>query len=709
MKEITAALANHFNGALTTLANAWKVTRRDGTVLGFTDHDRNQTIEGINYIASSGYFRSAIANSATTAVDNLEVQGFLDDEMISEDDLRNGLYDFAEVEIFAYNWADLSMGICRLRYGYFGEVKLRPSGLFVVELRGLLQLFSRTVGETIGPDCRADLGDERCKVSLIPRRRASGQTYALNDRVLIPDNSDVRAVNLQLQNNSFEWYTTTSYFDIWSSSGAVITNFYDPPKEDVTYYVRPIAPTGSVTRICKPVVYGVNDEDFGISWYARCEEEGWQVGALIEFLNVGGLLGTVITVLNTEEVPYQDVPFDGEWNLMSGSVNDDQVDDTYNAARITVRFRRNPHTDYDHLEGEIAKVHIAKISFYDFEDPYMHMTIPDPATRPMQVWTNNFILNLGLTHAGNINIQPIHGNAMFTRDVWAQGNSGQDVVLADIGADLALVDDSSYILDMEYLIGASEWGYTGGIVAIFKDGSDNTIGEASTGQLDLKPFGVLFTRELSAEVPPLTRKIRIELFSGLSEERDGDGSSPKVFFDYINGDLIHIDSNANDNLIQYGGVEYKATKAGTAALTQPAVTHTLGEVIIDGGVTWQAVAPEFTFMGEITAVDDNKEFYIDSIDAPDDWFKWGVLTFLSGSNQRRGVEVLSWNNTTKKMTIMLPALRPISIGDLIRVHAGCDKTRRITGCKKFNNILNFRGEPEVPGTDQYFKVGGTGR
>src|SRR5690606_39087585 len=107
----------------------------------------------------------------------------------------------------------------------FGEVKLRPSGLFVVELRGLLQLFSQTVGETISPDCRADLGDHRCKFQLLPNPRADGKNYVTGDRVLISNNGDARSVNLQLKNNSFEWYGNTSYLGIWASVGSEITNY----------------------------------------------------------------------------------------------------------------------------------------------------------------------------------------------------------------------------------------------------------------------------------------------------------------------------------------------------------------------------------------------------------------------------------------------------------------------------------------------------
>jgi uncharacterized phage protein (TIGR02218 family) len=47
----------------------------------------------------------------------------------------------------------------------------------------------------------------------------------------------------------------------------------------------------------------------------------------------------------------------------------------------------------------------------------------------------------------------------------------------------------------------------------------------------------------------------------------------------------------------------------------------------------------------------------------------------------------------------------IAIGDLFAVTMGCD--RRLATCKaRFDNVVNFRGEPYLPGTDEVLKYGG---
>jgi hypothetical protein len=60
VKTISSALAQHLAGEVTTLATCWQITRRDGIVLGFTDHVRDFEVDGITYKAASGYTRTAI-------------------------------------------------------------------------------------------------------------------------------------------------------------------------------------------------------------------------------------------------------------------------------------------------------------------------------------------------------------------------------------------------------------------------------------------------------------------------------------------------------------------------------------------------------------------------------------------------------------------------------------------------------------------------
>ena len=89
---------------------------------------------------------------------------------------------------------------------------------------------------------------------------------------------------------------------------------------------------------------------------------------------------------------------------------------------------------------------------------------------------------------------------------------------------------------------------------------------------------------------------------------------------------------------------------------------------------------------------------IDEPLAVDGWFAGGVLTWESGPNAGRSIEVKAWTQATGEIELFLPVGYAIETGDLFRIHPGCDK-RLETCIERFANVLNFRGEPYVPGAD----------
>lgn len=165
MKELSTALAAHIGASVTTLAMCWKITRRDGTVLGFTDHDVDVRYENVTYLAASGFTPSAVASSSMLNVDDLDVEGMLSANAISENDIMNGAYDYAQIEVFQLNYNDPTQGTLSLRTGWLGEVQTQGDQ-FVAEVRGLAQQLSQTLGDRYSAGCRANLGDARCRVDL---------------------------------------------------------------------------------------------------------------------------------------------------------------------------------------------------------------------------------------------------------------------------------------------------------------------------------------------------------------------------------------------------------------------------------------------------------------------------------------------------------------------------------------------------------------
>jgi uncharacterized phage protein (TIGR02218 family) len=165
MQTLSSAFAAHLQGEVTTLATCWHIARRDGVAMFFTDHDADLVVDGQIYRATTGMAPSAVSSQLGLAVDNLEIEGLLSDDAITEDALLQGLYDHAALTIFMVNYADPTMGRLPVKTGWLGEVTVRD-GVFVMEVRGLSAALQQQIGEVYTPTCRAQLGDGRCKLAL---------------------------------------------------------------------------------------------------------------------------------------------------------------------------------------------------------------------------------------------------------------------------------------------------------------------------------------------------------------------------------------------------------------------------------------------------------------------------------------------------------------------------------------------------------------
>jgi uncharacterized phage protein (TIGR02218 family) len=104
--------------------------------------------------------------------------------------------------------------------------------------------------------------------------------------------------------------------------------------------------------------------------------------------------------------------------------------------------------------------------------------------------------------------------------------------------------------------------------------------------------------------------------------------------------------------------------------------------------------------GTVGAVTATSAFTASGLDAFDDgWFTAGKLTFVSGANAGLSMEVKSHRNAGAVALVLWQAMpEPIAAGDTFTVTAGCDK--RFQTCHdRFNNVVNFRGFPHIPGND----------
>ena len=170
MRAIPEALATHLAQGVTTLCRCWSLTRRDGVVLGFTDHDANLVFEGVTFAAATGLEAAETAAELGFAIGGGEVSGALAAIGLNEADLARGLYDDARVAVWLVNWADPDQRLL-LETGFLGEIR-RGDGAFTAEVRGLAKAFDEERGRLYMRSCSADLGDARCGLSIVPSEAA---------------------------------------------------------------------------------------------------------------------------------------------------------------------------------------------------------------------------------------------------------------------------------------------------------------------------------------------------------------------------------------------------------------------------------------------------------------------------------------------------------------------------------------------------------
>lgn len=106
-------------------------------------------------------------------------------------------------------------------------------------------------------------------------------------------------------------------------------------------------------------------------------------------------------------------------------------------------------------------------------------------------------------------------------------------------------------------------------------------------------------------------------------------------------------------------------------------------VTVSGTVSSVGVQPRLTFSAA-------------ALTERNGYFNEGVITFTSGDNDGRGMDIRLWNNNTFTMHRPLPYAP--QVGDTFEAIQGCDRTWAT--CKRFANQERFGGEPLIPGIDK---------
>ncbi len=227
---------------MTTWTTCVKIKRTDNVTIGLTELDRDLLIGGVNYVSAAGYSPSTYQSNSSMSVNYADLEGLLGFAGITREQLRAGLYDFAEIELFIYDY-ESNVIVKVLATGNWGESQLLD-GSYKAEFRSLSQRMQQSVGKLYTAHCTAELGDEKCKVNIVPLLR-TGTLTSVNSRLTLIDTSRTEADNywrggmitFLSGDNQYRSFEVSA-----SNSSGVITLFLPlsfPGQVGDTYSIRP--------------------------------------------------------------------------------------------------------------------------------------------------------------------------------------------------------------------------------------------------------------------------------------------------------------------------------------------------------------------------------------------------------------------------------------------------------------------------------------
>lgn len=137
--------------------------------------------------------------------------------------------------------------------------------------------------------------------------------------------------------------------------------------------------------------------------------------------------------------------------------------------------------------------------------------------------------------------------------------------------------------------------------------------------------------------------------------------------------------------------------------------HTASTVTINAityDISYPNVSPKSSSSKRIIIIDTNywTGFIIPKDIPPTNYFQNGKITCTSGLNDGLSREISSnaVGGTEMKVALKRPFPFAVSATDQFTLVAGCNRT--VEDCRKYSNIINFRGEPYVPNITTVSKV-----
>ncbi|QXN71103.1 hypothetical protein RCDURKIN_47 [Rhodobacter phage RcDurkin] len=187
-REMYHTLFQRLMNTRTRYAECIRLVREDGTTFRFTAHDEDIRITEADNNAyvykSSGSFKMyALEMTSGLAVSNMDIEGMITDDSITEFDLQAGKFDNARVELFIVYWANSEIGVLPLRTAWVGDVTTTGSS-YKVDLKGIAARLGQKFIPLTSLYCRRRFCDAECGLSIANYQSTAVVSSSASPRVV---------------------------------------------------------------------------------------------------------------------------------------------------------------------------------------------------------------------------------------------------------------------------------------------------------------------------------------------------------------------------------------------------------------------------------------------------------------------------------------------------------------------------------------------
>ena len=176
----------------------WRFERRDGVVVGATDHDRGLVVNGETYSPNAALSAASFTSTADMSPGQVTGAGVVSIDAITTNDLEAGLWNRSRVTVRRVDWRQPQYHVL-VWTGYLSQVS-RTGDAFQAELVSLKADLEKPIGRVYGRDCDAKLADARCGVLLT--------SSAFSTVVVVLDVLSDREIRFQADRSyADDWFT----------------------------------------------------------------------------------------------------------------------------------------------------------------------------------------------------------------------------------------------------------------------------------------------------------------------------------------------------------------------------------------------------------------------------------------------------------------------------------------------------------------------